>query len=99
MFTQPPQPLVEEARGLRQCAEARFQAQTAHLTDQGGALSPPSHRVTKGLSRNKLDKGSREDKCQARRKTRGVAGYTSGLQRRMALGSAAELFKLFLLDP
>jgi hypothetical protein len=53
----------------------------------------------KGSSRNKLDKEGCDDRCKARRKTRGVAGYTSVLQRRMALGITAELFKLFLLDP
>ena len=38
-------------------------------------------------------------KRTTRRKPRGVAGYTSGLQQRIALVSVAELFKLSLLDP
>ena len=37
--------------------------------------------------------------ASARRKRCGVAGYTSGLQQCIALVRAAELFKLFLLDP
>ncbi|MDD5028348.1 MAG: diguanylate cyclase [Rhodoferax sp.] len=40
MFTQPPQPSVDAAQALRQCAEARLQAQAAHLTDQGDPQSP-----------------------------------------------------------
>ena len=55
--------------------------------------------AAKGTSENNLDKGGRDGKCSARRKPRGVAGYTSGLQQRIALVSTAELFKLFSLAP
>lgn len=52
-----------------------------------------------GSSENNLGKGGRDGKCQARRKPRGVADDTSCLQQRLALVSAADLFKSFLLAP
>ena len=51
-----------------------------------------------GSGKNNLDKGGRDGKCRARRKSRGVAGCTSGLQQYIALVSTTEMFKLFSLD-
>jgi len=42
-----------------------------------------------------LGKEGFDGKCQARHKSRGATGYTSGLQQRMALVDATELFKSF----